>query len=1107
MDDEQKDVMNHGASDPSCKEVSKAVDANSCNCASGRCCCSPPSGFLRRQFLKIAGLGFVSTALGGRLAEAMSAAGRQEAASGAGPFSAAETESGHLIPADKKLSQDWLRSLFERGTKAIFKGKSLDNIGMPCGGIGTGQLYLCGDGTLGCWQIFNDVQSNWVEGTFATYKHRGIPKPVDQGFAVVVDPGDGQPLLKTLGREGFAKVSFQGEYPIGIVRYEESGCPGVTGLPPVKVEMEAFSPFIPLNAKDSALPATLFHITVENVSSKPVKASVVGWLQNAVCCAYAREFDALRKTRCLAGDGYAMCLHSAEEAPSPKQVKDAPSPRPGIVFETFEGTDYGNWQVEGEAFGKGPASGTPPNQNRVSGFEGKGFADSFHDSDAPQGTLTSPPFVINRRYINFLISGGNHTDKTCINLVIGGKVVRTSLGRNAEVMTWRSWLVEEWQGKEGRLVILDKMSVGWGHIAIDQIEFADTPRSENDPVTKAPDYGTMALACGDPATRDTALSGPLPANRPIEEFVADETSTYKASETRRGFLRTAHVELAPGNKHTFTFVLAWHFPNLTDGDKFDVAGWNSKPGTVGREYESRFADAAEVIEYVFHHHDRLTGDTRLWRDAYYDSSLPYWLLDRLHSTSSYLATGTCQWWKNGRFWAYEGVACCNGTCTHVWNYAHAHARLFPELARSVCEMQDFNPRENGGGFHPDTGLVGFRGDDAYAADGQCGTILKAYREHLMSADDSFLKRNWPSIKKALEFSISHDGNADGLIEDLQHNTYDIDYFGANTFVGSLYLAALRAAEEMANEVGDLSFARRARAILEKGMRLTDKRLWNGEYYIQDVDLEKHPKNQYKDGCLSDQLFGQGWAHQLGLGYIYPRPKVVKALDAVWRYNWAPDVGPYNEAYKPFRWFITPGQAGLITCTWPKGDYLKEGTLYREEVWTGIEYQVAAHMIWEGKLTEGLAICRAVHDRYHPDLFNPYNEVECGDHYARAMASWGVHLALAGFQYHGPKGWLGFAPRITPDNFRAAFTTAEGWVAFQQSRNDKEQKNSLEVRWGRLRLTRLQFETNSPAKKIHVTLQGTPVEAASHIKEGNVILEFKKEILLHTGDKLEVSMQS
>ena len=235
-------------------------------------------------------------------------------------------------------------------------------------------------------------------------------------------------------------------------------------------------------------------------------------------------------------------------------------------------------------------------------------------------------------------------------------------------------------------------------------------------------------------------------------------------------------------------------------------------------------------------------------------------------------------------------------------------------------------------------------------------------------------------------------------------------------VGSLYLAALRAGEEMARTLGEDELAARYRAVFESGRRLTAERLFNGEYFVQEVDLEKYSTFQYADGCLSDQVFGQGWAAQVGLGYLYPPEMVGKALKSIWKYNWTPDVGPQNAAHPPERWFARPGEAGLFTCTWPKSKYLAKGVRYRDEVWTGIEYQVAGHMAFEGMVTEALALCRGVHERYHPSKHNPWNEIECGDHYARGMASYGVFLALCGFEYNGPAGHLGFAPRIAPDDF-------------------------------------------------------------------------------------------
>ncbi len=772
-----------------------------------------------------------------------------------------------------------------------------------------------------------------------------------------------------------------------------------------------------------------------------------------------------------------MLVHSAEKAPMPP---GAEKPRDTIVVADFEGETYGDWKATGEAFGKGPAKGALPEQQEVSGFLGKGLVNTYLGKDGPQGTLTSPPLKIERKFINFLIGGGKQAGQTCIVLVVAGKPVRTAVGKDNERLDWHYWNVEEFEGKEARIEIVDKASGPWGHINIDQIEQADKPRQgPSGPAEEMADFGTMALALAEAGAAPDAghpHPGPLPEGE----------GAFPASERRVTTIATQAIELAPGAKKSFTFALAWHFPNHPRG----------------HEYAQRFKSAQEVAGYVLDNHARLADQTRLWHKTFYDdSTLPRWLLFRLHSTVSNLATDTCQWWSNGRFWAWEGVGCCEGTCTHVWNYAHASARLFPEVERIIREMQDF-----GAAFDEKSGLVGFRGNRAYAADGQCGGILKAYREHLMSPDDGFLKRTWPRIKQALEFSIKQDANDDGLIENSQHNTYDINFQGPNTFVGSLYLAALRAGEEMAKDVGDADFAARCRKIFESGSKLTLERLWDGEYFIQDVDLAKFPKHQYGKGCLADQLFGQGWAHQLGLGHIYPEKNVKSALNAIWKYCWAPDVGPQNKAHPPQRWFARPGEAGLFTCTWPKSPHLgPQSVLYRDEIWTGIEYQVAGNMVWDGLLAEALAICRGAHDRYHPSKHNPYNEVECGDHYARAMASWGVYTALCGYEYHGPKGHLAFAPRLTPDDFKAAFTAAEGWGLFTQKRAGNAQTARIEVRWGKLRLKSLALAVPDGLKTTTVSLAGKPVKATAVVTDGRLMLTLSEEIVLNEGQALDVEV--
>ncbi len=988
---------------------------------------------------------------------------------------------GHVIPVDKKLSRADVRRMFNRGQRLVWTGKDLDTIGMPVGGIATGQLYLRGDGTLGLWWLFNKhIFTGYGATCYRTYKPES---PVDSGFAVVVKQDD-KITARKLDHE-FGKVEFAGEYPIGLVRYAAKDWP-------LKVELEAFSPFIPLNARDSALPATLFHITLENTSSKSIQTGLLAWLENAVCQNSSKAVHANRRTRIVSEKDSTLIVHTAEKAPLPE---GAAVPRPKIVLADFEGPDYGDWKATGEAFGKAPAKGTLATQNPVSGFLGKGFVNTFIDGDAPHGTLTSPKFDISRKFINFLIGGGNHIGRTCINLLVDGKVVRTAVGKSSEKLEWYFWAVEELEGKSARIKIVDSASGGWGHINIDQIELTDKPQQlPVGELEELPDYGSMVLAfsekdAGRPAVQKVLNSIGDTAKQPWAKAIhAEENVAYPVNRSRSAAIATPTVKLARGEKRTFTFVLTWFFPNHKNG----------------HEYANRFDSASDVAHYVLGNHERLAGDTRKWHKTFYeDSTLPRWLLFRLHSTVSNLATGTCQWWKSGRFWAWEGVGCCAGTCTHVWNYAHAPARLFPELERSAREMQDF-----GEGFDASSGLVGFRSNRAYAADGQCGTILKAYREHQMSADNSFLKRNWPRIKKALLYSIAQDGNDDGLIENSQHNTFDINFEGPNTFVGSLYLAALRAGEEMAKEMGDVDFAERCRKIFESGGRLSVERLWDGEYFIEVVDLAKHPKHQYEKGCLSDQLFGQGWAEQLGLGYIYPAENVKKALESVWKYNWATDIGPYNMDHKPERWFARDGEPGLFTCTWPKSPYLPAGVRYKNEVWTGIEYQAAGHMVAEGMLKEALAICDGIQKRYHPARHNPFNEVECGDHYARAFASWGVYTALAGYEYHGPRGHLGFAPRITPEDFRAAFTTAEGWGTFTQKRKGKTQNEEIDVRWGRLTLKSLAFAVPEDFKSpvVTITAAKTPLDHVCRVKDGRVEITLDDKIVLTAGQALAVTIE-
>jgi hypothetical protein len=311
-------------------------------------------------------------------------------------------------------------------------------------------------------------------------------------------------------------------------------------------------------------------------------------------------------------------------------------------------------------------------------------------------------------------------------------------------------------------------------------------------------------------------------------------------------------------------------------------------------------------------------------------------------------------------------------------------------------------------------------------------------------------------------------------------------------------------------MGDEACAAQMRQIVQRGSKSIDAQLFNGEYYCQIADKDHLKTVGSHNGCEIDQVLGQSWAWQVGLGRILDESNVKKALASLWRYNFTPDVGPYRAKNKPGRWYALAGEAGLLMCSWPKGDAARVQTgydYYFNECMTGFEYQVAWHMICEGMVQEGLAIARAIHDRYHASRRNPWNEVECGDHYARAMAGYGVFLAACGYEYHGPKGHLALAPRLSPENFRAAFTSAEGWGTFSQKRDPAAQRDTVELKWGKLRLRSLAFALaeNANPKSARVTVNGAEAPCKHRVENGRVVIDLAADAVIQAGQKIEVTV--
>jgi uncharacterized protein (DUF608 family) len=576
------------------------------------------------------------------------------------------------------------------------------------------------------------------------------------------------------------------------------------------------------------------------------------------------------------------------------------------------------------------------------------------------------------------------------------------------------------------------------------------------------------------------------------------------------------VSLLPGQSREFTFLISWNFPVVRIKDSY-----GTKTIAHQNEYSSRFDDAKAVADYVANNFASLSGQTEQWVKTWYDSTLPKWLLDRTILTADTLQTANCNILADGnggRFWAWEGIRVCHGTCTHVWHYAQAMARLFPSLERNLREKTDFTLAQLPDGSVPYRITIdaGDRGS-GIAIDGQAGTVLRSYREHLISADDTFLRNNWPEIKLALEYLINfdrNDGNFDGLLDGDQHNTLDASWYGKVHALSSLYIAAVRAGEEMAKRVRDREFETLCHDLYRKGSQSIET-LYNGEYYIHEEDPDHPEAIGVGTGVYIDQVIGQFWANQLGLGRLYREDHIQSALNALWKYNFVPDVKSFRETFRKGRFYAWDGDAGLIMCSWPNGglkdDFMNHWQYdYFNENMSGFEYQAAAHMIAEGTpelIQHGLAIARSIHDRYRATARNPYNEIECSDHYARAMASYAVFLAASGFDYDGPAGAIGFNPVVHSENFRSAFTAAEGWGSFSQVLTQNEMKAELAVNWGSLKLNSISLNPQHVrGSQVDVMLDGQIVTAELQKIASGVAIEFSEPISISTGQILSLTIR-
>ncbi len=587
---------------------------------------------------------------------------------------------------------------------------------------------------------------------------------------------------------------------------------------------------------------------------------------------------------------------------------------------------------------------------------------------------------------------------------------------------------------------------------------------------------------------------------------------------------SASIKLAKNEKKSIRFVISWSFPNIYN---FWNPEENDKREYWKHYYAKLFKNSQNSAVYSLENWDRLYAGTSEFKEILHSSTLPEEVLDAVSSNLSVLKSPTCLRLENGEFYGFEGcisdIGCCEGSCTHVWNYAYALPFLFPKLERSMHDLEyKYSQREDGRtAFRLMLPLGRERLDFSACVDGQMGGVIKVYRDWKLSGDDEWLRKIWPSVKKCIEYAWA-DSNEDkwdsvqsGVLTGRQHHTLDMELYGPSSWLEGFYLAALEAAAEMAEHLGENDISQKYLEIFEKGKKWTDENLWNGEYFDQNIELEDKKilekfenqsalggnsilnaywndennqiKYQIDKGCMIDQVIADWHTSICGLEPVFDKDKTKLALKSLYKNNFK-SMSEFNNMWRNY---ALGDESGLVICTWSENtEKPKIPLTYATECMTGFEYQAACHMIINGLVDEGLSIVKAIRNRYDGEKRNPWNEIECGSNYARSMASYSLLIAFSGFVFDATKKFIGFYPIMQNQPFRSFWSNASAWGRVNIEKNQM----ILAVHYGAIALKEIGFDFAEKATKISIN---NKVQDFT-IENGKIKLD---EILLKTNDKL------